>query len=116
MRSGASGMLLAALENGRRGGDLLTSASRTRPRLHPELDRDQFFAIITQKGGRRASGQETDPSCSSTTDYVRRGATYLRGGIFRGKLVCWRKKEEEEEEERKSGATTFTSRPPGLVN
>lgn len=114
MRSGASGMLLATLEGGGRSLNKRVEDASSAPSRG--LDRDQFFAIITQKGGRRASGQETDPSCSSTTDYVRRGATYLRGGIFRGKLVCWRKKEEEEEEERKSGATTFTSRPPGLVN
>lgn len=102
MRSGASGMLLAALENGRRGGDLLTSASRTRPRLHPELDRDQFFAIITQKGGRRASGQETDPSCSSTTDYVRTEGqrTYAEGSFEGSSCAGERKKKKRRKKER----------------
>lgn len=54
------------------GGHLLTSALRTRPRLLEE-DRGPVFAIITQGG---PPGQETDPSCSSTTDYVRAGPTY----------------------------------------
>lgn len=100
MRSGASGMLLATLEGGGRSLNKRVEDASSAPSRG--LDRDQFFAIITQKGGRRASGQETDPSCSSTTDYVRTEGqrTYAEGSFEGSSCAGERKKKKRRKKER----------------
>lgn len=99
MRSGASGMLLAAwrMEG---GDDLLTSALRTRPRLRPEPDRDQFFAIITQEEGKGFGARNR--SVVLINDRLR--TEPRRGNVptqrdFGGKLVWWHRKERKKKKE-----------------